>query len=329
MMDKRSERSVIEHIVRVTHCVIRKFSQGDLVAIYGQDKEQDPIVKSKQVLAELDYYAKEGYPVILSYAGNCIATIKDERNTYVIGPVRTGIDTVSLPKISGSLGGKVPDCPIDAWFEELALLQNLVAQTDIEPRNIYLANKINLREVRENEIRLVKYLNDNQENNFIHNPYDQEVRELSSIESGNMERLYESLHETFVGDYATLGPNKLRSLKNLAILDLGLVARAAIRGGVYYEQAFSISDQYIRSVENAKTEEEVRKLVFDAKVRYTQLVQNQTGPKSENLIIKKCKQYIQTHLHNEIKLVVVASYCRVSPQYLSMLFQVMSVTPAW
>lgn len=177
--------------------------------------------------------------------------------------------------------------------------------------------------IRNNDAQIARYSSDNQENEFVHNPYDQEVRELRSVTEGNLSALNESIHESYEGNFATLGPTKLRSLKNLAIVDLALLARAAIKGGIDYEQSFTINDQYIRSVEQANNVQDVIALSLQAKIQYTELVHDINYPVEKtktNLIIKRCKKYIQTHLHNKIHLEKLAKYCNVSEQYLSKIF---------
>ena len=91
-----------------------------------------------------------------------------------------------------------------------------------------------------------------------HNPYDQEQREFLSIEQGNLEGLKRALAEERTGTMTgKLADNPLRSAKNIGIVILTLASRAAIRGGMDSETAFTIEDAYAQQIEKLQTEEEV------------------------------------------------------------------------
>nr|MCR5209864.1 hypothetical protein [Lachnospiraceae bacterium] len=70
------------------------------------------------------------------------------------------------------------------------------------------------------EIRkeLEKKIFENLENGLHHNPYDQELRELSAIERGDLDALKESLKEAYSGKVGTLSKNPLRNQKNNALV---------------------------------------------------------------------------------------------------------------
>lgn len=322
-MDKHTKTAILQHIVKVTHVAIRVFNTSTQIHYYGQEHREESFANEAKTVSLLKKMAKPGVPIILGWHSVCYALIEDRMSLYyLIGPLTTGLDAARLPQVNIQIKQlpNTPSCDTDVWFDELSLLQNTLTNSSIQATDIYQANNIGAVEVHENALRTTAYFYNNQENNFKHNPYDQEVRELKSIEEGNIERLNDSMHETFDGEFATLGPTKLRSMKNLAIVDLALIARAAIKGGLDYEQSFSINDQYIRSVEMAETVEDAGALALEAKVKYTQLVHDLNQNTDTNRLIKRSKQYVQTHLHDAITLGIVANYCYVSPQYLSKIF---------
>lgn len=163
---------------------------------------------------------------------------------------------------------------------------------------------------------------DYRENGRVHNPYDQEVREISSIRNGDVEALKRSWDEDYTGTIGTLAKDQLRHFKNLAIVLITLGSRAAIEGGVQAELAFSLSDSYILRVEDAQSPEEAYKLGKEAELHYTNLVadmQNRNDNK-KNLLISKCKDYIFQHLLEKIKVQEIADELHVNVSYLSDLF---------
>lgn len=58
-----------------------------------------------------------------------------------------------------------------------------------------------------------------------------------------------SISEDYIGKLGTLSKDALRNSKNLAIVLMTLASRAAIRGGLLPEIAFSMSDIFIQKIE--------------------------------------------------------------------------------
>ena len=82
-----------------------------------------------------------------------------------------------------------------------------------------------------------------------HNPYEQEIRELTSIELGDIEMLKKSIGEDYLGKTGVLSKDELRNTKNLGIVVMTLASRAAIRGGLMPEISYSMSDVFIQKIE--------------------------------------------------------------------------------
>src|SRR5574344_1544239 len=112
----------------------------------------------------------------------------------------------------------------------------------------------------------------NQENGIFHNPYDEEQRELDSIEQGDIAQLKKSIAENYSGKVGTLAHDPVRNAKNLAIVVITLASRAAIRGGLEPEIAFSLSDSYIHKVEELHTMDTLDHLMRHAEFQYAQMV---------------------------------------------------------
>lgn len=145
----------------------------------------------------------------------------------------------------------------------------------------------------------------NRELGIIHNPYDQELREMTSIEQGDLDTLRQSLLENYPGKVGRLAKNDLRNAKNLAIVNITLSCRAAIRGGVMPEIAFSFSDTLIQQIEECRNIQAVQELMTALKYQYAHMVseikssQKNGHIREENYHVKRCKDYIITHLHGK------------------------------
>ncbi|OKP99958.1 helix-turn-helix domain-containing protein [Paenibacillus sp. P46E] len=167
----------------------------------------------------------------------------------------------------------------------------------------------------------------NQEAGKMHNPYDQEVRELSSIRNGDLDQLEKSLTESFNGQYGVLAKDKLRSTKNISIVVITLASRAAIEGGVSPEIAYSLSDSFIYNIEELSDPQAILHLCRQAEYKYTRMVHDlkeqrkgKFKKKSSNPRIEECKNYIFKHLHEKIHIIEIARELKTNANYLAELF---------
>ncbi|WP_019910994.1 helix-turn-helix domain-containing protein [Paenibacillus sp. HW567] len=167
----------------------------------------------------------------------------------------------------------------------------------------------------------------NQEVGKMHNPYDQEVREISSIRSGDVKQLEKSISENISGHYGVLAKDNLRSIKNICIVVITLASRAAIEGGVTPEIAYSLSDSYIYTIEELSDPQTIQRLCRRAEFEYTRMVhhikQQRSGKpamKSSNPRVKQCKDYIFKHLHEKISIKNIAEELKMNANYLAELF---------
>lgn len=122
-------------------------------------------------------------------------------------------------------------------------------------------------------------------------------------------------------------PDKERSYRNLGICAVTLVSRAAIRGGVNAELAFSLCDSYIMAIEQLKNIYHLGPLVEKAKTNFCTMVKEQhehrTASQKKQLhpLVEKAKDYIFSNLHGKVTLQEAAGHLLVNPNYLSDLFR--------
>ncbi len=167
---------------------------------------------------------------------------------------------------------------------------------------------------------------DRQENSKLHNPYEDEVRKLDAIAQGDLETL-ETFWTYHYGDsYGTLAKNHLRNIKNLCIGNIVLSSRAACRGGVSPEIAFSLVDVYIQQLEEQSTASAIVELLHGAEIHFTQLVQDARKKAEDESVciiahIENCKNFIYSHMHEKLTVQQVADALHLNPNYLSTIFK--------
>ena len=160
------------------------------------------------------------------------------------------------------------------------------------------------------------------ENANKHNSYEQELREMESIENGDEQRLWKTLEEVNEDEIGHLAKDLVRHHKNVAIGNITLASRAAIHGGVSVEASFSMADIFIQQIEDMTDIDEIIMYKKVAKLIYTQAVKEvqKKGEENSNPLIKEVKNYIFTHMHDMIKVADIAEYFRVNADYLSHVF---------
>jgi len=170
----------------------------------------------------------------------------------------------------------------------------------------------------------------NQENGVFHNPYDEEQREFSAVEQGDVDRLQKSIDERYGGKVGTLARDPLRSAKNLAIVVITLASRAAMRGGLEPELAYSLSDSYIQKAEDLHTVDSLDRLMRGAEFQYARMVHEVRERRKEpsapvpavrkNPKVDECRSYIVSHLHDRLTVAAIAAKLKMNANYLSELF---------
>lgn len=157
-----------------------------------------------------------------------------------------------------------------------------------------------------------------QEEGRRHNPYEQELRELDSIRRGDVVALQKSIDEAYSGRAGILANDTVRQYKNLAICVIAGASRSAIKGGLNPELAFSMSDAFIRNIEENLTEPvKIEKASRDAEFEFAKAVHCLRGKKTDNPLIEQVKDYIFCHIHEPIRVSEVAEAVGVTPNYLS------------
>lgn len=144
---------------------------------------------------------------------------------------------------------------------------------------------------------------------------------MGKVANGDIDQVIELFHEQIKTQYLTLlGPNKLRSLKNNAIVYATLLARAAISGGVDADHSLTLADKYINRIEKSSAFDELIDLVERMTVKFTNSVLHVASINHVS-VIKKASRYVHNHLSEPVRLQEVAEYVGLSPNYFSSLFK--------
>lgn len=323
---------IMYHMATRHHTNVRCFnSQFQPVSTVNKlSGMQDWLAFNPDSITEFFDKNSKDIPLVTSVDNNWYyITIPTPAVYYIIGPVTFFSKIIAKHKLTPNCTNigynEVPVLEFYNIMQDTLLFRNLFYDkviTDVEFLNHNCEQRIN--NVEKNYYDL---LFENRENNKAHNSYEQEMRMLSSIENGNLELLAKCREEEIIGDFGVMAPASDRSVRNVCISAITLISRAAIRGGLNPELAFSLCDSYVVEIEQVQNLLELQTLVESAKTKFATMVRDLKSHKDEDCIlswhplVNKCKDYVYRHLHEHITLKSIAESLNTNKNYLSMLFK--------
>lgn len=325
---------LMQYVSRHLHTILRRYDSGGslLDRVCMQKDFSDDEIFSEDFSAILLASASEDCPVIFTGASSVTyAVVSALHEMFVVGPVILETDSKSnfpLPEQTYTAGflRVLYRCEVRDFIDKLMLIHNLCHESVKTFEEMIHFNWLHPSDLNQIHQKTSRILFENMENTSLHNPHDQELRELHSIRTGDLEQLQKSWEEDYTGQVGTLAKTKLRSSKNLAIVLVTLASRAAMEGGVHPEIAHSLSDSYIQKIDEISNAEAAVQLGREAEYHYASLVhQLQTdgspAPLSGNLHVERAKAYIFAHLHEKIRIPEISESLYLNANYLSNLFR--------
>lgn len=174
---------------------------------------------------------------------------------------------------------------------------------------------------RDNAISRAVFENtyENRMERFHHPPYFLEQEMVRHVTAGDRENALRILTEINALSRATLARDPIRSLKNSLIGSSTLLTRAAIDGGAPSDEAFTLSDAFIQTLETMDDLRAIEQLETEMVRAFIALVENR-AQKHRSPVIKAAVRHIDDHLTDKLTLPGVAEAVFVHPSYLSSRF---------
>ena len=158
-------------------------------------------------------------------------------------------------------------------------------------------------------------------NQIQHNSFDQEQLLLHMVRTGDTA----AMREWFAGSPAirsgVLAKEQLRQRKNIFIVTATLVSRAAIRGGMDADDAFTLSDSYIQQCELSQSTDAIAHLQYRMLLDYTERVERLRLGRQPSRLTQDVANYIQHHISEPITAKQLAEELYLSRPYLSRRFK--------
>lgn len=284
---------------------------------------------------------------LLKFDGNIASFLTDDLSYYsvlrvdglriMIGPTRhSGYSEQELKTIAFRLN--VPSDELD----DFVLAMNSIVHMPVEILlqilcmvfHILSGKKLSLRDVvtleaQQNHLRHTEKLIQPENSELMpdhhaalsHNTLAIEETLMNMVSHGDTAALHAWVNAAPAVRGGVLAEDQLRQLKNMMIVTTTLTSRAAIRGGLDQEIAFSLSDQFIQACEKLRSPEQINNLQIQMLIQFTERVERiRRGTKTTNLSIA-VSNYIQRHLSESISVENLAKELFISRTYLSAKFK--------
>lgn len=156
-----------------------------------------------------------------------------------------------------------------------------------------------------------------------HGVYSAEQSMCRMIEEGNLQYRKEQDKLISVSDNLVrgVGGDHLRQLKNAAIVLCTIYARAAIRGGVEPETAYTMSDLYIQRIEEYSNFTKIREIIDDLAEGFVRAVARHRMQSGVSPQIRKICDYIGIHLQENLTIQDLAARLGYKDYYFSNKFK--------
>ena len=154
-----------------------------------------------------------------------------------------------------------------------------------------------------------------------HNTYDLERLLLRMVRRGDTHALKKWLATAPAVRGGVVANDQLRQRKNLFIVTATLVSRAAVQGGMDVDDAFTLSDSYIRQCELLPSPERIMNLQYRMLLDYAERVERLRTVGRPTPLALDVANYVQHHLSEAISAERIANALYISRPHLSRKFK--------
>ena len=154
-----------------------------------------------------------------------------------------------------------------------------------------------------------------------HNTLDQEQTILRMVRRGDSAGLQAWIDAAPAIRGGIVANDQLRQQKNLFVVTVTLVSRAAIQGGMQVDDAFSLSDSYLQRCELLTSPERITNLQYRMLLDYTARVERLRRGGNPSKLVLDVTNYIQHHISEPIRAEEIAKELFISRPYLSKKFK--------
>ncbi|MCR5450816.1 MAG: helix-turn-helix domain-containing protein [Solobacterium sp.] len=327
---------IMERMFSVTGITL-SLLDGDSNVLCACPAEDHRIVQSAAGINVLNVFRQNGcdllHPLILFIdPGLLLGIIMPEKDRYIlIGPVSPYIHSRSeiLKAVSHAIHPEFLQRFCDRLLQQplvstekmkdlICLLTRLygleTAYENIQYLDIAADNKVDLASID-------RQIFEQRESAEYHVPQNFEQAICAAVEKGDRAMLERTLFSPVQGKIGRMSVNEMRQQKYAFICLATLVSRAAIRGGLEPETAFSLSDLYCQRIDLLTDPSLIQNMTMTMLTNFCEKVRENNKRPDTTPVIENCLRYISAHLHEPIRLDDLSLYCGLCTRSLSIRFK--------
>lgn len=168
---------------------------------------------------------------------------------------------------------------------------------------------------------LQKLLLNQQEEHTFHKSFDEEFQFYRDVATGNLAVLQGEMLATPTADMGWLSKDSLRNAKYHLIITIAMITRFCVESGLDLEEAYTLSDVYIRKLDLAGTITQLNHIKKEVITEFTKTMHDLPKMQIQSLHIIKSMEYIKSHISESLSVSDVANYTGTTPDHLGRLFQ--------
>lgn len=155
--------------------------------------------------------------------------------------------------------------------------------------------------------------------------FAQEEAMNSLIQKGDVDKLQAMFKRVDMTEVGRMSHNSFRQQLYAIIVGIAVATRAALNGGIYEEEAYTLSDIYIQKADCCTSTEDLWKLYIRAVIDFAERVQksNKRVDEVTSVAVQSSIEYILRNLHynQQLNLRDIAENIGLSETYFSTLFK--------
>lgn len=215
----------------------------------------------------------------------------------------------------------VPMLQFDRFISFLQILFLIVNRRKIEVSEIWTSEPDYTLESSVNEafVKTNRAINYGDREGYA--PYSLESQLLFYISHGMVDKLENLFTDGMERSVGRTANGTMRHYKNIVLILNSLAARAAIKGGLPAQKAYSIAEVYAQKIELCNQFDELSYLSKHLRLDYCIRVRELQYADINDLNVNRAIKYITAHVTEKITVQDIADSLHISPQYLSTHFK--------
>lgn len=160
-------------------------------------------------------------------------------------------------------------------------------------------------------------------NGFTRSPFSREMSRYIAIQQGDVEQVrtsFEQIRKNFNEGKGQLSDDPVRNVRYHLIVSVAVISRVCVEGGMSHDEAYTLSDIYIRRADVCNDYEGILDILGDMRVDFAQRMHDLRKNNITSLHIRKCIDYIYDHLHEDLSVTTLSEVTGLNQSYLSKLF---------